>query len=221
MLSIQYRFLFIHVPKTGGNSIQTILKKYSEDRIVTPSEWQDGRERFEVSNCDFPFDKHCPLWKYKKHLAPDLYAQLFRFATIRNPWEMMVSLYFSPHQRRTSWDRDLFARQISNVHRPRWYLRDTLPGTRLAKDGARDSESLPPMWKVDQVMRFENLQHDFDQACSTIGIEREQLPHYNRSNREDYQKYYDSELIELVANKFSDVVSYGGYKFESAGENRE
>ena len=213
MLSIQYRFLFIHVPKTGGNSIQSVLEKYSEDRLVTPDKCHDGVERFEVSNADYPFEKHCPLWKYRKYLPNDLYPQLFRFGTVRNPWEMLISLYFSPNQNRTQWCRDTFVKLIDGAQRARWFLRDSIPGTKLENAQHTSMNSMPSYWSVDHVMRFENLQNDFDQVCKKIHITPETLPHRNRSNRNDYRTYYDRDLIGMVAAKFSDEIEFGDYQF--------
>ena len=61
MISTQKKFLFIHVPKTGGNSIQNILHEYSEDEIVASAKHQDGVERFEVRNSKYNIRKHSTL----------------------------------------------------------------------------------------------------------------------------------------------------------------
>ena len=115
VISIQKNFLFIHVPKTAGNSIQHILKDYSEDSIVTTARRQDGIERFGVRNDKYHTTKHSPLSQYRKVLEPELYDQLFKFATIRNPWERMISRYFSLHRRVKAWSREDFAQFIDAV----------------------------------------------------------------------------------------------------------
>lgn len=221
MLSVKHRFLFIHVPKTGGNSVQSVLKKYSEDQIVTPNPWQDGHERFEVANPEYPFTKHSPLWEYRRHLPGDLYSQLFRFAALRNPWAMMISWYFSPHRRVGQWNRDGFIRLLGRVKRHRWYLRESVPPV-LRTPADKDPISplrhptldLPQHWNVDYLMRQETLQEDFDQVCRMIGIAEERLPVRNRSQRDDFRRYYDDELVEMVANKFADEIRFGDYSFE-------
>ena len=50
MISFQKSFLFIHIPKTAGNSIQSVLRDYSEDQLVASRKEQDGIERFGLHN---------------------------------------------------------------------------------------------------------------------------------------------------------------------------
>ena len=66
---------------------------------------------------------------------------------------------------------------------------------------------------LDYFIRFENLNDDFKFVCEKIGIPKEELPHYNKSEHEHYSTYYDEELINLVKNHFNIEIKYFGYKF--------
>lgn len=97
-MSSKYKFLFIHVPKTGGNSCQNIFKDFSEDKIVKLANHQDGLERFEVRSKTYDVHKHSALSNYRDQIGSQLLKELFKFSIIRNPWDMCVSFYFSPHR---------------------------------------------------------------------------------------------------------------------------
>ncbi len=201
MISFQKRFLFIHIPKTAGNSIQSILRDYSEDELVALRSEQDGIERFGLRNPKYKIKKHSTLAEYKAALGEAQFGGLYKFTCVRNPWDRMVSLYFTPTQEMGAWDRKKFRKVISKALSVAEYLQ-------LDK-GERD-----PFDNADYVMRFENLADDFRTVCGALGISPTTLPQYNRSSREHYSKYYDDELRELVRTRFAAEVERFGYTFE-------
>src|SRR6266545_4235757 len=69
MISFQKRFLFVHIPKTAGNSIQSVLRDYSEDELVALRGEQDGIERFGLRNPKYKIKKHSTLAEYGRPLA--------------------------------------------------------------------------------------------------------------------------------------------------------
>jgi hypothetical protein len=214
MISIQKNFLFVHIPKTGGNSIQNILQKYSDDKLVILGDHQDGKERFEIRNSAYPnLEKHSTLNDYKVALENETFHSLFKFATIRNPWDMMISYYFSPHRGITEWSRDGFLELLVSVPRFKYFTEiQSKPSKRLFffKKKNNIEEVL-----LDFVLRFEHIDEDFKKLCALIDIPHEPLPKRNQSKRKHYSSYYDDELIQKVAKKFSFEISYGEYKFES------
>src|SRR5437868_15272759 len=109
MISLQKRFLFVHIPKTGGNSIQSILRHYSEDQVVTLHPHQDGVERFEIRNRSYKIKKHSPLAIYRAVLGSNQFQSLYKFARVRNPWDRKVCYYFTP-ARQQAWDASSFER---------------------------------------------------------------------------------------------------------------
>lgn len=217
MISIERKFLFIHIPKTGGNSLQYILKNYSEDKIVTLAEYQDGIERFTIRNDQYAITKHSTLNHYKQVMPPDTFNPLFKFSTIRNPWDMCISFYFSAHRGKVAWNRDDFKETIQNIATTRDYI-TTDPTNektkRKLKSGA-GSDTKPLDGDIDFLIRFERLNEDFKQVCKAIDIPVVELPHKNKSPKAHYTTYYDDELIELVGEKFAEEIDYAHYVYGS------
>jgi hypothetical protein len=200
MISFQKGFLFVHIPKTGGNSIQTVLRDYSEDEIVAKNPRQDGVERFAVRNPKYELKKHSALAEYRDAMGNEQFSKLYKFTVIRNPWDRMVSFYFTPG-RQKEWNAREFEKLILQTKPAADYLR-------LKKDDA------DPFANVDRIIRFENLEEDFRAVCDQLKIVASPLPKYNRSEREHYSKYYDAKLREIVRERFADEIKAFGYNFE-------
>ena len=195
MISTTKSFLFIHPPKVAGNSIQDALLPYSDDKKIIKS-GQDGIERFGIVNSQYGFCKHSKIKEYKQKLDELTYNSLYRFSILRNPWDRLISYYFSPHRRQQTWNRDDFIRFIETVPSILDYLKD-------------DNDKID----VDFLACFERLQEDFNKVCCRIGIAPKQLANRNRSNRDHYTSYYDNDLVNLVGNKYKEEIELGEYEY--------
>ncbi|PYK09806.1 MAG: hypothetical protein DME65_11325, partial [Verrucomicrobia bacterium] len=199
--SFQKRFLFVHIPKTAGNSIQSILCDYSEDELVALRREQDGVERFGLRNPKYKIKKHSTLQEYRLVLGKEKFGELYKFACVRNPWDRMVSYYFTPTQNVVALDRNKFRKVIVAA----------LPVADYLRLDERDND---PFENVNYIMRFENLAADFRNVCTELDISPKTLPQYNRSNRAHYSNYYDEDLRELVRARFVAEIERFGYTFE-------
>jgi len=201
MISLAKSFLFVHVPKTGGNSIQNVLAQYSEDEIHANASHQDGVERFGVRcSLDPRLRKHASLRDYRDSLGGPRLETLYKFAVVRNPWERLISFYFSPHFGKRAWDRTGFLSLLDTVQPLRHYVA-LEPGRPLGAD-------------LDFLLRFEQLEADFAQLCAVLGIAPTPLPRRNASTREHYSRYYDEELRDIVGDRYRDEIEELGYSFE-------
>jgi Sulfotransferase family len=201
MISFQKGFLFVHIPKTAGNSIQSALRDYSEDQLIALRKEQDGIERFGLRNPNYKIRKHSTLREYRDALGNEQFRKFYRFTSVRNPWDRMVSYYFTPSHSPQTWDREKFHGIISKALSTADYLR------------LNENEEAS-FANVDYIMRFENLADDFRAVCNRLDISPVTLPQYNRSTRGHYSKYYDDELREFVRTRFAAEIERFGYTFE-------
>lgn len=125
-------------------------------------------------------------------MLPELtYNSLTKFTVVRNPWDRMVSRYFSPHEGRENYDKREF-KQVIMESQPMQYYLNSFPNWYrfLPLNPLKNSE-------IDYFIRFENLESDFHELSKFFGMKGLKLEKLNKSKRTNYQYYYDLSLKEI------------------------
>ena len=195
MISHKKKFIFVHINKTGGTSIEKALSQYAKPI-------GKKKHQFLLKECKKKPSKR-PILNNKK----DPHYSYFKFAIVRNPWEKMVSTYF--------WRKPLSKWQ--NISFKKWVMCSKKPSmlTNLAFYNQLDwiSDRSGNVC-VDYIGRFERLQESFDVICKKINIPPQKLPHKNKLKYDHYSSYYDKEIVEFVATHFKKDIDYFGYVYE-------
>ena len=162
MLLSKYNLIFIHPPKTAGNTIQSVLLPHSDDTMNTDGH-RDGHDRFEVRGL-ITAKKHMTLAEYAERLGDRM--QNYRIAmSVRDPIERAVSMYFSPHR---------WYRQVANggyvLSEPTWD-RDAFDAMLAEMPCLSDFVTINGVFhRPDFVIRQENMEDDLHAMCRAAGL---------------------------------------------------
>lgn len=215
LLSYRYKFLFVHIAKTGGTSVRAALERERwKDAYRIPLLICSRLSALTGHRLGVKFPRHAKIIAAKEMLPRELFEELFKFAFVRNPWDLQVSSYHHirrerPHLMEHIKDFPGFIRWKLDPERPYHYIVDT--SIELQSDYLRD---LSGKIIVDFIGHYENLQADFDAVCARLGIPQRALPHRRQARgRADYRSYYDDLTAELVANHFRRDIEAFGYTF--------
>jgi hypothetical protein len=202
MIDHKHRYIYIHIPKTGGSSIERSLINIHYPEITKPvAKWPSKlKTDFVVGKAS---NQHWPLNRF------DHYQDYTRFCTARNPFSRLVSEYSyikrgyntsraaQPGLSFTSFVKQDLIETLAHPYH-------SLPQTAFITTATKH---------IDFIIKFENIQQDFDTVCDKIGIARQQLPHLNKTDHKHYTEYYDDETREIVAQKYARDIEYFGYTF--------
>jgi len=205
MISHKHKFIFVHINKCGGTSIESELVRYCDNF---------SQKYAHITN----MDKLLKVLGQAKHqtiqqMINEQTQDYFKFSFVRNPWSKLVSTYFFRVRENLFRNKGLTFREFIKYKLPRKNsvnLRyDCYDSTYQYNWLCDNSGNL----RVDFIGRFENLQGDFNTICDKIGIPRKQLPHKNKTKHKHYTEYYDDETREIVAERYKRDVESFGYEF--------
>jgi hypothetical protein len=221
LLSHRHRFLFVHIPKTGGTSIRSAMR---QDRWLDPLFWPgilcQHISRLCQHRLGSMMPRHAPVLVAREMLPPTLFGQLFKFTFVRDPWDRLASGY--GHFRRERQDL-LREYRIGNFAEfVDWILTvapDTTPRAALIRALRRPQSEYLVDWDgrllVDFVGRYERLEEDFRQVTDRLQLKGRKLPHERRfSQRGDYRAMYTDALAERVGQVYASDRSAFCYRFD-------
>jgi hypothetical protein len=199
----EHKCIFIHIPKTGGNSITKSLDGLSNCRALG----RDAR----------PFLKHVKARDMKAGVDGEVWGSHFKFAVVRNPWDQMVSCYHWWLQKasRLETHQESVA-EIRAMDGFGGFMRSPYGGEMLNQctgssyDWVSDDAG---GLLVDYVGRFETLNESWGEICDRLGVERTELKHLNQTKRTHYRDYYTDETRDIVARRFARLIEEFGYSF--------
>jgi hypothetical protein len=218
LLSIKHQFLFIHIAKTGGTSVRSALTGLRwRDPFFWPMFLCSRLSHLTGHRIGAKFPRHAKVIAAKEMLPVELFDNLFKFAFVRNPWDLQVSSFHHirrerPHLMNGITGFDEFLRWKLDPDRPYQFHLDTSMEQQIDYLIDLAGEII-----VDYVGRYECLEDDFQVICKRIGVHPSPLPRKRKASdrADDYRRYYSEQSADLVAEHFRRDIEAFAYAFDS------
>src|SRR5690606_33093610 len=128
-----------------------------------------------------------------RYVSPLQFAEYFKFAFVRNPWDRVVSMYKWHGFHQICSFRSFVAHELTG-----WLWRNKHWFVRPQCDFVCDDDG---RLLVDYVGRYETLQADFDVVCERLGLPPTPLPRVNdnHSGKNQAQSDVRRELKRLAS----------------------
>ena len=153
--------------------------------------------------------KHLSNPKNQITVTSKQYKSYYKFTVVRNPWDRAYSWYKNVmrdelHQKSYGVSGDISFNDFLKLFAGKLALR---PQTYWLKDF---NGNMP----FDFIGRFENLNEDFGQVSSSLGLYNIKLPHILHGGKDDYRDHYNNKSIQIVSEVYMEEIGLFGYKFE-------
>ena len=212
MISHHHKYIFVHITKCGGTSIEkALLMTENVDLNLVIGHGNPTTRGFGLDHLsqkdkiEYRLGTKGSQHDFLDTFSPRCQKEYFCFTFVRNPWDRLVSKYF--------WSR-LPSKGVS--FREMIFLMDDAkmrPRHRLKHNQSDFINS-----NINCVGRFENLEADFKKICAILNLDAPKLEHLNTTKHAPYWEYYDAETRNIVATKYKKDIETFGYKF---GEQRD
>ena len=204
------RYIFVHIPKTGGTSLAHALEsRAKKDDILIGDTEKARRRRRRVQGLQGAgrLWKHSTLADIAGVVSDKDTSDWFCFTLVRNPWDRMVSYYHWLQTQGFDHPAVDLAKSLSFSE----FLRAPhIVAAFKRNDAASYMTTARGENRADLYIRLEHFEQDVEPLWSHLGF-RLEMPHLNRSDRKsDYRGLYsEADAEQLVALCSKDIKRFG------------
>ena len=184
-ISDSNKFIYIEIPKTGTASLNRLLRcKYPTTNLLLNKSTISGDDTRHVTG------------RHIKDKFPDRWEKYTTFCVVRNPWHRYIS--------QLRWNR-LRGGEKENIN-----IHAIIQYSISITDFIFDKDEVI----VDKILKFENLQQEWNDFAPSIGLYPQELPWKNNLGTYDYHDYYNDELIDMVYEKEKKIIDMMNYTYD-------
>jgi hypothetical protein len=209
LISHKYKFIYIKNKKVAGSSIESFFGQFCINPEKSTYNFNDSIKqsiddygiigsRLEGVNKTDIWKNHISAKEIKKHLGKDKFNKYFKFAVIRNPYDVIVSSYYYWEKTDLKFEDYAKTKIVDNLSRC-----------------CINNKSV-----CDYYIRYENLLEDIVNVCKILNIDNydiNDLPKHKsdtlRPKNIHYRDYYDDETRIKVYENHKDIFEKFGYEF--------
>ena len=186
MYSELFKTVFVHIPRTGGQSVENLFVAMHELTWKQRGELLLGRNPKQGENPKYLAHLFAREYLEKGHLEEMTFSSAFKFSIVRNPYDRVLSEYrYRARKRPLAFTKFLrvLARQAHDRH--------IVPASDYVLDASGNI-------MVDVILRFESLTKGFANLSTRIFGSCLKLPHLNGTRQDAGPQSLDCEARTLI-----------------------
>jgi hypothetical protein len=217
IVSHKFKFIFVHLGRTGGRSLTAALAEHCEpDDIITAVPGLPSRNAASVR-------RHNTASQIRQHVGEKVWHEYFKFTFERNPWDKILSRYWryaAPARKRAY--KKTFEKVIGRPLSFReWFSLRIWQGRLFGLGHIRLPRHFHCYTKngrviVDFIGRFENRREHLQILSSRLGLPIDTsvwIGFETRKDRTPYTEHFDERMQRIVQSVFRQDLEFLGYAF--------
>ena len=214
----KFELIFVHIPKTGGSTIERLVKSQSQQGWDLWGDIHSDQrifERFPNSKkicrlypdridqlCRQDLYHHLILADIQKLMPADQFHRYRKFTVIRNPWDRLVSCY--EYSKQTGGRLGTADKSFTDWFYERPATVQMLPYLELENEDFNNSLTL---------LRFERFNDDLEAFFANVGLKWDSRVHEKKTQRWDYHEYYNDQMAAMLYDECRADIEAFGYDY--------
>jgi len=208
---IDDKWIFLHIPRTGGNCLLKCLIEHETSHKL-PYKLSNRNKKGDI------IEEHLTLDEIEKYANINL-DNYIKFTFVRNPFDKLLSFYLcwvnnrQINRNSNKMNFDEYIQYVKNIVSNRIYLNYT---KRIDKNNNDISHFIPQHemignHKMDFIGRFENYENDIKKLEKVIGLDLSNI--YISKNKVNYRDYYNDKNRKIIEELYAEDFKRFNYQF--------